>query len=108
MIATSTIQAYKDDTERDREGSSILGFFFFNLTCLCYSTCKNTQVFVLFPGTNSISSTLVFVCFCLPAQPSNSMMSPLEFVPGPAHDPLRGRISRIHLGKFHIKSLRNL
>lgn len=29
MIATSTIQAYKDDTERDREGSSILGIFFF-------------------------------------------------------------------------------
>lgn len=71
MIATSTIQAYKDDTERDREGSSILGFFFFQFTCLCYSTCKNTQVFFCFlEPTLKVVALSFCVSVCLHSPPA--------------------------------------
>lgn len=65
MIATSTIQAYKDNTKREREEDSRIQF-----TCLCQSLPINIHKLAFSQKTSSPSLVFLCVSVCLHSPPA--------------------------------------
>lgn len=89
MIATSTIQAYKDNTKIKRERKEDPRIQF---TCLCRSlSCKITQVcfFKIFlPETSSPSFNFLCVSVCLHSPPAPNCFQVALMYGRPKHVPV--------------------
>lgn len=79
MTATSTIQAYKDDTKREKRSLGLR-----SLLCPSLAVKIHKLLIYLFFFINQLSRLGPPACLCLPAQPSSSKTSSSGSYSGPA------------------------